>query len=906
MSISICFSTLIFVTSCKPDNNGDSNQNANNQNVNNQNGFVDDDNDENKDPEHPNHVFGEWIVTSDPDCGKYGEQERYCTCGEKEIAKITALVHELDGGVCSHCGAGYSDGLEFRAEGSDKCYVRGIGSFTGSDLIIPTTALDGRVVVGIDSGAFEGCESITSVYLSSNVETIRGEAFSGCINLESVTLNDGLVEIDTAAFRDCPIIEISIPGSVEEIGNSAFKNCIYLTRATIGSDSFGDAKTDIYYKAFEGCMSLSAVFIGNNVKSIGTSAFEGCQALASVNIPSSLESIGGGAFKGCTSLTDIIIPGSVEDIATDAFSGCTSLASVTLNDGLVEIGSDAFRDCPIIEINIPESVELIGYSAFKNCIYLTKATIGGSNFGETETDIYGRAFEGCTSLSTLVIGNNVKSIGSSAFLDCKSLASVTIPGSVMTIAWMAFGRCEALENVVIEDSSCEGREIHRNTFLDCTKFDRIYFTGTADDWEQIVIDSTDNYPLNVTPYFYSYSEPVAPGNYWYYNGNNEPRVWNVSKEIFTAEMSSELFTDIFGEEDSSQAKLLYNQIKNSSNFQSSLRNWEGMYFVGNTSVTDNGIKISKKDLYKLVLFDLLCGEENAQETILDTFNHSSFLYIDDLAKEIFGCKMTVEELNGSFEVNIMRSNIDYIQKTIGISSSAINIVFETSKNSYEALKTFATYKVLSDMDQAFRDVLLKIAEDTSNPKELREAASEYASVFGRSAESILAEYETDLKYADTKAVIKVFLDCVWDNTLNTFLPGVALGQTAAKGVLWLSDVGFNVDAVYMAYYKLETSVTLESSLRKIISAPLNDYFRDSNRAEAETYVYAIELYKRSVLLGFDYSSTLIREDGEGLFVENRDEYANMLEIFAAGKQNKIDNYTMFDNLVSDAYNVYYS
>ena len=66
------------------------------------------------------------------------------------------------------------------------------------------------------------------------------------------------------------------------------------------------------------------------------------------------------------------------------------------------------------------SVTSIGYNAFGGCTSLTSVVIGNG-----VTSIGDSAFEGCTSLISVVIGNGVTSIGELAFYYCTSLTSVT-------------------------------------------------------------------------------------------------------------------------------------------------------------------------------------------------------------------------------------------------------------------------------------------------------------------------------------------------------------------------------------------------------------------------------------------------------------------------------------------------
>ena len=85
------------------------------------------------------------------------------------------------------------------------------------------------------------------------------------------------------------------------------------------------------------------------------------------------------------------------------------------------------------EIVIPESVEHEGtaYSV---------------------TSIGSYAFNYCSGLTSVTIGNSVTSIGDCAFADCYGLTSVTIPNSVTSIGGAAFYGCSGLIFVNIGNS----------------------------------------------------------------------------------------------------------------------------------------------------------------------------------------------------------------------------------------------------------------------------------------------------------------------------------------------------------------------------------------------------------------------------------------------------------------------
>ena len=61
------------------------------------------------------------------------------------------------------------------------------------------------------------------------------------------------------------------------------------------------------------------------------------------------------------------------------------------------------------------------------------------------------AFDDCNSLTSLVMGKNLTTIGDGAFASCDSLTNVVIPDSVTTIGMFAFMYCDSLASVVMDE-----------------------------------------------------------------------------------------------------------------------------------------------------------------------------------------------------------------------------------------------------------------------------------------------------------------------------------------------------------------------------------------------------------------------------------------------------------------------
>ena len=129
------------------------------------------------------------------------------------------------------------------------------------------------------------------------------------------------------------------------------------------------------------------------------------------------------------------------------------------------------------------------------------------------TSIGDDAFNGCSELTSMVIGNKVKSIGPNAFKGCSGLTSVTIPDSVTSIGESAFERCSGLTSVTIPDSVTS---IGANIFYNCSNIEYIEFKNRTSAQvasirplaeihnEPTQIITTDTRALNTTGEWHTY------------------------------------------------------------------------------------------------------------------------------------------------------------------------------------------------------------------------------------------------------------------------------------------------------------------------------------------------------------------------------------------------------------------
>ena len=158
----------------------------------------------------------------------------------------------------------------------------------------------------------------------------------------------------------------------------------------------------------------------------------------------------------------------VDEDATITITGCNKSANGAITipskiDGkpVTRIGDGAFEDCTgLTSVTLGNSVTSIGDVAFYDCSGLTSITIPDS-----VTSIGDSAFLECTGLTSITIPNSVTSIGAGTFNGCSSLTSITIPDSVTSIGNGAFEDCTGLTSITIPNSV---ESIGHDAFLGCT------------------------------------------------------------------------------------------------------------------------------------------------------------------------------------------------------------------------------------------------------------------------------------------------------------------------------------------------------------------------------------------------------------------------------------------------------
>jgi hypothetical protein len=384
-------------------------------------------------------------------------------------------------------------------------------------------------------------------YSNNNTDMMKGlYVFANTPALKSVTLPTNLTVIGIGCFMNSGIEAIGMPASLAYIGDYAFKECKNLKAANFSAETYyiGD-------EAFYGCVSLENANMVEGLQHIGNSAFTHCEKMKSVYIPATLTSMAGNPFASCYGLetftiseenVDFIlvdgvlydrtmytliyyptsmtaetfeIPESVNEIAAGAFADSklksveipnqvteilegtfrgSALESVTFHRGINSIGDYAFEGCKNLNnVKIPNSARWLGNYIFANCTSLTNFEFEDQISAASPYILGTHFFDGCTSLSTLVLPNHAKIsdeeaanyTGISNYKDRAlpaymfantGLVNVVLPENITVLdAPGIFMNCKQLETFVFEAKQLNTYYLGEKLFYGCSKLKSLTF-----------------------------------------------------------------------------------------------------------------------------------------------------------------------------------------------------------------------------------------------------------------------------------------------------------------------------------------------------------------------------------------------------------------------------------------------
>lgn len=382
-----------------------------------------------------------------------------------------------------------ADNYQITIDTNGEVVIQRYVGFPDTDTLLIPALIQGKKVKGVASGAFQNIDF-----------------------LHKIVIENGIEYIDNHAFFESSIEEITIPSSVEFIGESCFEGCKNLRFASLSGNC------DIISKRlFYRCSNLKEIIIPYGIKTVSKYAFKGCKSLCDVTLIEGLKKIELWAFHGCPSLCYLSIPDSVEIIEDNIFEdkkditiNCSTNGiayryahkhgyqvtniseidyaydysiinekevSITRYKGdcertvivphkiknrtVVCLGESSFAGVQGIErVVLPEGIISIETKAFANC------SIERVELPNSVKRIGDLAFSHCNALNQITFSQNLLIIPNKAFWSCTSLKSVKIPASVLKIDHEAFSGCTDLINIEMNSNLIE---MGASVFRGCKK-----------------------------------------------------------------------------------------------------------------------------------------------------------------------------------------------------------------------------------------------------------------------------------------------------------------------------------------------------------------------------------------------------------------------------------------------------
>lgn len=347
----------------------------------------------------------------------------------------------------------------------------------------------------------------SSVTYKSNIYQVKAigyDAFAYNSTATSVIIPESIIEIEQNAFNSCSRVTKIIWKAKECSVIRDTYGPFHSIASQITSFIFGDSVRVIPNELCSGMRNLVSIDIPNSVDIIGTEAFHLCESLDSINMGYGIDTIYGGAFWNCYSLKSITIPYNVSAIGgATTFWNCDSLTSIIWNakkctDFEHDTSSPFYRICSnitsfvfgdsvehipahlcfnmnqVIDVNIPHKVKSIGKNALHgtawysnhedgvvyagNVLYSYKGKMPPNTIINTKEHIISItpfAFYECSNLVSILLSNDIETIGEYAFYKCTSLTSINLPHNLTYIGDLCFYNCLELLSISMPDNVIE-------------------------------------------------------------------------------------------------------------------------------------------------------------------------------------------------------------------------------------------------------------------------------------------------------------------------------------------------------------------------------------------------------------------------------------------------------------------
>ena len=319
--------------------------------------------------------------------------------------------------------------------------------------------------------------------------SLKGQITEGT----DLTIGQNILTISNHMFCNLPIKALTIPGTVNTIGNDVFNGCDRLAELTfLPSPTLTPTPLTIGYEAEDGedenlfqewcpltTLNLNRELIytfeekAETIDSYSEGLFGSLETLTNVTLGDQVKTLQKYMFAG-TGITALEIPATVTSIAQNVFDGCSALSSITFAESATPLQikgqggvEGPFYDSPLAKIVFKRPVDYrkLNGDEFNpddesGGLFAISSTAKGMVPAEAETNLtIGQNITNIANymfcnlpIKTLTIPEAVTTIGKGAFKG-SGITNISIPANVESIGNNAFKNCRQLVEVAFEDSA---------------------------------------------------------------------------------------------------------------------------------------------------------------------------------------------------------------------------------------------------------------------------------------------------------------------------------------------------------------------------------------------------------------------------------------------------------------------
>ena len=247
----------------------------------------------------------------------------------------------------------------------------------GISLFSGTSSSDSNSIPGTSDLYYSFEDGVLSIYGSGKVPANLSATWTNSKTVEfnpnevtEIIIEEGITGINdrlTRMFKNA--ISVTLPSSLESIGENNFSNFTKLETVTIPDNS---KLKYIYTRAFERCTSLKSINLPQGLESIYSRAFYTCSNLTNLKLPSTLTRIDELAFSNGPRFknNELTVPKGVTTIKSRSIYNINDLKTINVENGVTKIEKYAFADNDSLKnVYLPASITSIDVLACKSYNY---------------------------------------------------------------------------------------------------------------------------------------------------------------------------------------------------------------------------------------------------------------------------------------------------------------------------------------------------------------------------------------------------------------------------------------------------------------------------------------------------------------------------------------------------------